>query len=176
MARARTRADDAGVKRHLTAFALVLALTAGVALAHPSAPAVGAAQLKARFKAATGDRLLVNRNMSYAGHYTAFDVGPPTIASKGKYGTFAVYLVTGPDLEAEVTDLLADSHTGVLGQSSAGNIHWEAGTSIHGDRYWMAKRRYGSNVVLTWIGVNSARRATDRSFKRLHAALTRATR
>jgi hypothetical protein len=176
MERAGPPADDAGVKRHLTAFALVLALTAGVALAHPSAPSVSAAQLKTRFKASTGDKLVVNRNMSYAGHYVAFDVGPPSIASKGKYGTFAVYLVTGPDLETEVKDLLADSHTGVLGAPSAGNIHWEQGTSIHGDRYWMAKRRYGSNVVLTWIGVNAARKATDRSFKRLHTALTRAAR
>jgi hypothetical protein len=45
---------------------------------------------------------------------------------------------------------------------------------VHGDRYWMAKRRYGANVVLWWIGSQPVRR-TDATWQRLHRALTRAT-
>jgi hypothetical protein len=161
--------------RALAVFLLVLALTASAAFADQSAGNVTATKLKTSFKAATGDKLLVNRNMSYGGHYTAFDVGPVSIASRGKYGTFTIYLVAGPDLEADVTDLLADRHTGVLGQPSAGSIYWEYGVSIHGDKFWMAKRRYGPNVVLNWVGVDGKKR-TDRSFKLLHAALTKVAR
>ena len=134
-----------------------------------SAPTLTAAQLTTRFKQSTGDRLLVNRNMSNAGHYTAYDAGVTTIARQGKYGTFTAYLVTGADVETEVADLLADGRTGVLGTPGPGKIYWEAGTTIRGDRYWLAKRRYGDNVVLWWIGSKPVNK-TDRTFKRLHAA------
>jgi hypothetical protein len=154
--------------------AVVLSLVAATALAQPSATSVTAAQLTSSFKRATGDKLVLNRKMSYTGHYKAYDVGPISIANKGKYGQFTVYLVTG-DVEAEVTDLLADSRTGMLGAPGAGKIYWEEGTTLYGDHYWMAKRRYGSNVVLWWIGSNAAKK-TDASFKRLHKTLTTATR
>ena len=153
---------------------ILLALSATAAVAQPSVPGLTAAQLQQRFKKATGDKLVVNRKVSYAGHYVAFDVGAASIARKAKYGTFTVYLVTGADVEAEVTDLLADGHTGVLGTPSAGKIYWEYGKTLYGDPYWMAKRRYGTNVVLWWIGSKPVKK-TDRTFKRLHTTLTKAT-
>jgi hypothetical protein len=158
----------------VAAVALVLAVVFAVAQASTNA-GITASQLTARFKQATGDKLVASKKYSYPGHYRAFDLGVPTIAKKGKYGTFTVYLVTGADVEAEVTYLLADGHTGVLGKPSSGNIYWESGTSIHGDKYWMAKRRYGDNVVLWWIGEKPVKK-TDRTFKRLHTALLKATR
>ncbi len=161
--------------RRLAAALLVLfAVSATAALAQPSATSVTAAQLQQKFRKSTGDKLVVNRKASYPGHYVAFDVGAASIAKKAKYGTFTVYLVTGADVEAEVNDLLADGHTGVLGTPSAGNIYWEYGKTVYGDAYWMAKRRYGSNVVLWWIGSKPVKK-TDRTFKRLHTTLTKAT-
>jgi hypothetical protein len=154
--------------------AVALALVAATALAQPSATSVTAAQLTSTFKRTTGDKLVVNRKMSFPGHYKAFDVGPISIARKGKYGQFTVYLVTG-DVETEVTDLLGDSRTGMLGTPGPGGIYWEEGTTLYGDHYWMAKRRYGANVVLWWIGSNPVKK-TDASFKRLHKTLTAATR
>jgi hypothetical protein len=139
-----------------------------------AAPATTSTQLTTRFKAATGQKLVVNKQRSYAGHYRAYDGGIQTAALKARFGTFAVYLVTATDVEAEAKDLLADSHTGQLGTPSAGKIYWEQGVSLYGDKYWQAKRRYGQNVVLTWIGSSSAKK-TDATWKRLHAALTAAT-
>jgi hypothetical protein len=155
-------------------FVLACAIPLAVAQAAPEA-GITAAQLTARFKQATGDKLVPNRRMAYAGHYRAFDVGVQTIAKKGKYGTFTIYLVTGADVEDEVGELLADGRTGVLGTPGASNIYWEAGTTLHGDRYWLAKKRYGTNVVLWWYGETSVRKI-DKTFKRLHAALLKATR
>jgi hypothetical protein len=146
-----------------------------VAQASPGATDTTAAQLTARFKQATGDKLVKNTKISYPGHYIAYDVGPASIARKAKYGTFTIHLVTGPDVEAEVDDLLADGHTGVLGTPGPSNIYWEAGSTIYGDKYWLAKKRYGANVVLWWISSKPVKRI-DATFKRLHTALLRATR
>jgi hypothetical protein len=158
------------------ALVLALALTAAVAVASASSTSgITAAQLTMRFKQSTGDKLVASKKSSSPGHYKAFDLGVPTIAKKGKYGTFTVYLVTGPDVEAEVTDLLADGRTGALGTPGAGSIYWEYGQSIFGDSYWLAKRRYGENVVLWWTGSTPVKK-TDKTFKRLHTALTKATR
>jgi hypothetical protein len=154
--------------------AVVLVLVAATAFAQPSATGVTAAQLTSTFKRVNGDKLVVNRKMSYPGHYMAFDVGPISIARKAKYGQFTVYLVSG-DVEAEVEGLLGDSHTGMLGAPGPGGIYWEDGTTLYGDRYWMAKKRYGANVVLWWIGSNPVKK-TDASFKRLHKSLSVATR
>ena len=103
---------------------VVVALFAATALAQPSASKVTATKLTTSFRQSTGDRLLLNKKMSYAGHYKAYDVGVASIAKKGKYGIFTVYLVTGTDVEAEVTDLLSDSRTGMLGTPGPGNIYW----------------------------------------------------
>ena len=97
-----------------------------------------------------------------------------TSAQKARFGTFIVYLVTAADVETDVNGLLSDSHTGQLGARSAGGIYWEQGVSLYGDNYWQAKRRYGQNVVLTWVGPSPAKK-TDTTWKRLHTALTSAT-
>jgi hypothetical protein len=164
-----------GMRRFVEALAILLAFSTAVAAAQTPAPSVTTLQLQTRFKQITGDKLVPNKKSTYPGHYKAFDLGVPTIARKAKYGTFTVYLVTGADVEAEVKDLLADSHTGMLGTPGAGNIYWEYGRTIFGDAYWQAKRRYGANVVLWWIGSQPVKK-TDATWKRLHTALTKITR
>jgi len=155
------------------AFAVAV-LVAVMATAASAAPGTTATQLTTRFKQATAQKLVLNKQLTYAGHYKAYDLGVQTTAKTARWGTFTVYLVTSADVEADVTDLLSDTHTGVLGTPSAGNIYWEQGATIHGQSYWQAKRRYGQNVVVTWIGASLAKK-TDASWKRLHTALTKAT-
>lgn len=155
----------------LVAVAFVLGVLATTSSA---ASNTTAAQLTKRFKAATGQKLVANKQLAYPGHYVAYDLGVPTAAKRAIWGTFTVYLVTGADLDAEVNGLLADTHTGMLGTPSPGGIYWEQGATLQGVTYWQAKRRYGSNVVLTWIGSTAAKK-TDATWKRLHKALTAAT-
>lgn len=156
---------------YLGAMLALAALTTTPSLA---ASTTTATQLTTRFKASTGEKLVVNSQQSYAGHHKAYGLRVPTAFTRAKWGTFTVYLVTGPDVETEVTRLLADTRSGVLGTPSAGNIYWEQGATLQGQVYWQAKRRYGQNVVLTWIG-SAATKKTDASWKRLHKALTAAT-
>jgi hypothetical protein len=156
---------------------LVLALTVAALVACGLAQGTGALtpwQVAKRFEQATGEKLVANRRASYVGHYAALDLGGVTMARRARYGTFTVYVVTGRDVDGEVTELLADGHTGALGAPAAGGIHWERGTTIGGDRYWLAKRRYGANVVLWWIGSQPVRK-TDATWARLHRALVRVT-
>ena len=152
----------------------MLALAALLATASTAAPATTATQLTKRFKAVTGQKLVASKTLSYAGHYKAYDLGVATAANKARWGTFSVYLVTASGADAEVNDLLADSHTGQLGTPSAGKIYWEQGVTLQGTMYWQAKRRYGQNVVVKWIGASAAKK-TDATWKRLHTALTAAT-
>lgn len=164
------------MRRFAAVATIVLTCVSLLAVAQASPESgITAAQLTTRFKQATGDKLLLNRKISYPGHYRAYDVGVPSIARKARYGTFTIYLITGSDLETDVQDLLADGHTGVLGTPGPSNIYWEQGSSIYGDKYWLAKKRYGANVVLWWIGAKPVKKI-DPSFKRLHAALLKATR
>ena len=160
--------------RPLTAALLVTLVLAAAVGANAATTGVSAAQLKAGFRTATGERLLVKTPSSYAGHYVAFDLGVQTMFRKARYGTFTIYLVTGPDVDAEVGELLADAHTGALGTPGPGSIYWEHGTGVRGDSYWLAKRRYGSNVVLTWIGINPVKK-TDGSWTKLHKTLVAIT-
>jgi hypothetical protein len=158
----------------LVTLVLVLALATESAIAEPSS-LVTPSQLAQRFRQATGDKLVVNKGMSDAGRYQALDYGPPSIQKKGKYGTFTVYVVTAAEVEDVVKILLMDLHTGKLGTPGPGNIYWESGTTMYGDKYWTAKRRYGDNVVLEWSTESKARK-TDSTWKRLHTAFTKATR
>jgi hypothetical protein len=151
----------------------VAVLACGVG-AQAAAPKLTPFQVKMRLAKATGEKVVVSKRASYPRHYVALDFGVETFAKKARYGTFTVYVVTGSDVEAEITDLLADGHTGVLGKPGRGAIHWESGTTIHGDRFWLAKRRYGANVVLWWIGSKPVRK-TDATWGRLHRALVKAT-
>jgi hypothetical protein len=160
---------------------LLLVATLALALAAPAAggqradaSAATPAQIVARFKKLTGDTLRVDKRMSLPGHYVALDLGAPSMSTLAHYGTFTVFVVGGGAADRDLTSLLADTHTGELAAPAAGNIHWEAGTTLRGQHYWLAKRRYGANVVLHWIG-SSGQKKTDASFRRLHGPLTAIT-
>jgi predicted proteasome-type protease len=152
----------------------MLALAAFMTTSSVAAPSTTASQLTKRFKTATGEKLVRNAQISYAGHYVAYDLGVPTPAKKAEWGTFSVHLITGADVETEATDLLKNSRTGTLGQPTSAGIYWEAGTSIYGQPYFQAKKRYGQNVVLKWISP-SGKKKLDASWKRIHTALTKST-
>ena len=167
------------MRRIVFSCALVCALVAlgSQAVASIAAPSTTAAQLTKRFKAATGDKLVRNTQLSSPGRYVVYDLGVPTTAKKAKYGTFSIYLITSPDVDTTATDLLKNTRTGMLDPVSAGGIYWESGTSIYGQQYWQAKKRYGKNgknVVVKWIG-SSPMKKTDITWKRLHTALLKAT-
>lgn len=149
----------------ILALTLVLGGTAGAAAGSSSA-ALTPSQVVARFRASTGGKLLVDRRSSYPGHYTALGVAQ-SISNIGRYGRFTIFVVTS-GAEADVTSLLADGHTGVLGTPGPAGIYWEEGATLEGDHYWLAKKRYGANLVLWWFG---AEQHVDATFKRLHKAL-----
>lgn len=147
----------------LTAFAV-----SAVAVAPASgATALSASQAVARFKAATGAKLLVDARASYPGHYTALTLAP-SISNQGKYGRFTLYVVAPGDVSADVRRLLADAHTGVLGQPGPSNIFWEQGRYLTGGTYWLAKKQYGANLVLWWYGTE---KRVNPAFTRLHRPL-----
>lgn len=148
--------------------AVLLAAGAGHAAAKDP-PAPSASQVVARFKAATGSKLLVDKRSSYVGHYTALAL-PASISNQGRFGRFVIYVV-GPKARVEdVERLLADGHTGELGTPGSSRIYWESGRDLYGERYWLAKKQYGANIVLWWFG---SERKIDRTFKRLHLPLLR---
>jgi hypothetical protein len=153
------------MRRAVLVLALVaLAVASGSSLAAPSV-AVTDTQLQKRFKAATGDTLRRDTASSYAGRYKAFSFGRyPSLSMKAKYGQPTLYVVVAGDLEAAVNELLVDGHTGELGQPDAKGIYWERGITLRGDEYWLAKKRYGDNLVLWWITESEG---TDRRFARL---------
>jgi hypothetical protein len=135
--------------------------------AHSSPRSLTATEVVAHFRAATGTTLQVDRRASYAGHYVA--LAPlASLSNRARYGQFVVYVVDPGQVAEGVDDLLADGHTGVLGTPGPAAIYWEAGTALDGTAYWMAKKRYGANVVLWWFG---ARQKVDPPFTRLHRAL-----
>ncbi len=152
---------------------LSLALLAAlVALAVAVAPASGAtaptaSQVIARFKAATGSTLLVDKRSSSPGHYTALALAP-SVSNQGRYGRFTLYVVGPATTADDVTKLLADGHTGVLGTPGASSIYWEAGRYLSGGTYWLAKKQYGANLVLWWFG---SQKKVDASFSRIHKPL-----
>jgi hypothetical protein len=160
--------------RHILYVAGMLALAAVMTTSSVAAPSTTASQLTKRFKTATGEKLVRNTQVSYAGHYVAYDLGVPTPAKKAKWGTFTVYLVTGASLDTEVQDLLKNTRTGMLEKPTAGGVYWESGTTIYGQQYWQAKKRYGQNVVVKWIGPSGAKKL-DAAWTRLHTALVRAS-
>jgi len=151
--------------RHAALAALV---ASAVAVAPASgATALSASQAVARFKAATGAKLLVDARASYPGHYTALTLAP-SISNQGKFGRFTLYVVAPGDTAADVRRLLADAHTGVLGTPGAANIFWEQGRYLTGGTYWLAKKQYGSNLVLWWYG---SEKKVNAAFTRLHRPL-----
>lgn len=147
-------------------------LAALVALAVAVAPASGAtaltaSQAVARFKAATGAKLLVDRRSSYPGHYTALALAP-SISNQAKYGRFTLYVVGPNDVAGDVRDLLRNAHSGVLDAPGPSSIYWESGRYLTGGTYWLAKKQYGSNLVLWWYGTE---KKVNAAFSRLHKPL-----
>lgn len=156
------------MRRALASIVILAAPSGLAATAGASAPAATTpSQVVARFRVLTGTTLTVDRRSSYAGHYTALGV-PQSISNIGHYGRFTVWVVTSGDDE-DVSQLLANPHTGELGTPGLASIYWEHGTTIGGTPYWLAKKRYGSGIVLWWYG---SERKVDATFKRLHRALT----
>jgi hypothetical protein len=162
------------MRRLLPLLALLAALAA---LADPvGAPASGAAaptaaptasQVVARFKAATGSTLLVDKRYSYPGHYTALSLSP-SISNQARYGRFTLYVVDAGTRAEDVESLLADGHTGVLGAPGPAGIHWESGRYLSGGTFWLAKKQYGANLVLWWYGDE---KKVNLAFSRLHKPL-----
>jgi hypothetical protein len=151
---------------------LLALLAALAALAVAVAPASGAtaptaAQVVARFKAATGSTLLVDKRSSYAGHYTALSLSP-SISNLGRYGRFTLYVIDAGSLPADVDRLLSDPHTGVRGAPGPANIYWESGRYLSGSTFWLAKKQYGVNLVLWWYG---SEKKVNAAFSRLHKPL-----
>jgi hypothetical protein len=175
MGGALSAVDTQSMKRGLLAClavglaAVTLAVPSGVASSETS---VTAKQLITRFKAATNPArtLRVNKPISWAGHYDALDL-VSSMSVKAQFGTFRIHLVTSADLETDVTDLLEDAHTGRLGTPDARGIYWEEGRTLRGDPYWLAKKRYGMNLVVWWFG--SSEPKTDPAFNRLNQLLTK---
>jgi hypothetical protein len=146
----------------------VAGLLAGLAAGAVSGARAGLtpAGLVAGFKARTGTTLVVDKRASYSGHYVALGA-PQSISNLGRYGRFTVWVVTSGE-EGDARQLLADAHTGELGVPGAASIYWEHGSTMSGEPYWLAKKRYGSNVVLWWYGSD---RHVDAAFRRLHRPL-----
>jgi hypothetical protein len=144
----------------LVAFAVAVAPASG-------ATALTASQAVARFKAATGSKLLVDKASSYPGHYTALSLSP-SISNQGKYGRFTLYVVAPNDVAGDMRKLLADGHTGALGTPGPSSIYWESGRYLSGGTYWLAKKQYGANLVLWWYG---SEKKVNAAFSRLHKAL-----
>jgi hypothetical protein len=150
----------------LALLAALVALTVAVAPAS-GATALTASQVIARFKAATGSTLLVDKHSSYRGHYTALSLSP-SLSNQGRYGRFTLYVVGASATTADVTKLLADGHTGVVGTPGAASIYWESGQYLGGGTFWLAKKQYGANLVLWWFG---SKKKVDAAFTRIHKPL-----
>ncbi len=146
--------------------ALLIGLAATDARGSTTAP-LSTSQVVARFKAATRTTLLLDKGSSYPGHYTALSP-PPSITNQGRYGHFILYVVGPTSTAADVTQLLADGHTGILGTPGPSHIYWEHGRYLTGGGYWLAKKQYGANLVLWWYG--PARKA-NAAFTRIHRPL-----
>jgi hypothetical protein len=153
----------------MAALAATVAAVAAAGSAQAAGGDVTAAQLRAGFKKATGQKLVVDSVRSSAGRYTAFNLGTPTFTRLARYGNFTIFVVSG-DIAANVNGLLTDQRTGQLEPPAAGGIHWEHGASLGGGLTWTAKHVYGSNVVLWWTTSQDVKK-TDRTYAKLHTAL-----
>jgi hypothetical protein len=144
-----------------------LAVSAVAVVPASGATALSASQTVARFKAATGSKLQVDKRASSPGHYTAL-VLAPSISNQAKYGRFTLYVVAPGATNGDVRTLLTDTHTGVLGAPGPSNIFWEQGRYLTGGTYWLAKKQYGANLVLWWYGPE---KKVNAAFKRVHRPL-----
>lgn len=158
------------MRRTSLSLALLVALlaiaAAGTRAAAP--PSLTTSQVVVRFKAATKAKLLADKASAYPGHYAALAL-PPSITNQARYGRFILYVVGPTATVADVEQLLADGHTGVLGTPAAARIYWEQGQYLTGGTFWLAKKQYGANLVLWWYGTE---KKVAPAFSRLHNLLT----
>ena len=125
------------------------------------------AQVIKRFELTTGRRLAADAGATRAGHYTALRLSK-SVTNVALYGDFTLCLVAPGTLDDDVTQLLTNAHTGQLGTPGAAGIYWEQSSSLGGGTVWIAKKRYGPNLVLWHYGQTQK---VDPGFKRLHKAL-----
>ena len=153
------------------ALGLVVAVAAvgAAGAARVAAPSLTAAQVTKRFQAATGRKPAVDRRLTRPGHATALRLSS-SVTNTALYGDFVLWVVGPASPEADVAALLADTHTGAAGTPAAAGIVWERGTSLSGTPYFLAKKRYGANLVLWRYGPVQK---VDPGFSRLHKVLTR---
>jgi hypothetical protein len=87
-------------------------------------------------------------------------------AAQERFGTFAIYVVDPEDPEA-VKSLLADKDTAKPLERGADGIYWDFDELA---KSYVAQKRYGPNVVLTWW--NEKREpGTDERWERLDEQL-----
>ena len=147
-------------------FAALALIAVGPARTSTTAPPTRAQVIK-RFEQAAGRRLAVDPAATRAGHYTALRL-PKSVTNVALYGDFTLWLVAPGTLESDVAQLLTNAHTGKLGTPGASGIYWEQASSLGGGKVWLAKKRYGQNLVLWHYGQTQK---VDPAFKRLHQAL-----
>ena len=103
----------ASISLSLAVGVAILALAAGGARASEPRP-LTSSQVILRFKVATKAKLLADKASAYPGHYVALSL-PPSITNQAQYGRFILYVVGPATTAADIEQLLADGHTGVLG-------------------------------------------------------------
>lgn len=149
------------------AFFAVLALVAARPAHTFGSAAPTRAQVIKRFEKATGRKLSVDNASTRAGHFTALRL-TKSVTNVALYGDFTLWLVAPGALEDDVTQLLTNVHTGELGTPGASGIYWEQVSLLSGGTAWLARKRYGPNLVLWHYGPTQK---VDPAFGRLHKVL-----
>ena len=131
---------------------------------------IGASQLVARFRQASGGTQLRGTATPDAA-WEQLGLGlDPTPRQQGRYGTFTVYVVEADHDEA-VDSLLSDKETAKPLAEDANGIYWDFDELANS---YVAHKRYGPNVVLAWWN-ERPEPGTDARFERLDALLQEAT-
>jgi hypothetical protein len=135
----------------------------------PKTPTYTSAGIVEHFKRETGDTLVPGRVHAAGLESLSTEFSDPQLVAK--YGHFDIYVVTPA---AKVRYLIgADPGEKVEGPDSNGTYwtHTCPPKFVGAPCYWLIQRRYGANVVLSWIG--GAARKTDARFARLTNVLAR---
>jgi hypothetical protein len=127
---------------------------------------IGASQLVAQFKQASGGTQLRGTATPDAA-WEQLGLGlNATPAQQRQYGTFSIYVVE-PENDEAVTSLLSDKDTAKPLTRAGDGIYWDF-DELAGS--YVAYKRYGSNVVLAWWNEQSEP-VTDERFERLDALM-----
>ncbi len=132
----------------------------------PERALLTAQQVEREFSDETGEELEEAAGTDPAWEQLNFGLNPsPELVER--YGIFSIY-VTDPANDEAVESLLTNKDTGEPLEAGADGVYWEKDT-LSGT--WIAYRRYGENVVLTWFS-ESDEQETDERFTRLDEILT----